>query len=183
MSRIGKKPIALPDGVKLNVAGRVVTVESGKNKLTFEFRPEINVALDAATKSVVVTRKNDDRFSKALHGTTRARIANMITGVTAGFSKELEVIGVGWTAKLTGATLALSVGYADIRNVTVPAGVKVEVNQNKIKVSGADRQAVGQVAAVIRSQRPPEPYNGKGIKYSDERIIRKAGKAFAGGGA
>ena len=183
MSRIGKKPIPVPDGVKVSIAGRLVTIEAGKNKLTFDFRPEITVVHDAASKSIVVTRKNDDRLSKALHGTTRARIANMITGVTAGFSKELEVIGVGWTAKLTGANLALSVGYADIRNVTVPTGVKVEVVQNKIKISGSDKQAVGQVAAVIRSQRPPEPYNGKGIKYSDERIIRKAGKAFAGGGA
>ncbi len=183
MSRIGKKPVAVPDNVKVAVSGRDVVVESGKNRLAFTHRPEITVRVDGATKAVVVERKSEDRVSRALHGLTRAMIANMVEGVTKGFSKELEVNGVGWTAKLQGAKVALSVGYADVKEVEVPAGVKVEITANRIKVSGADKQAVGQTAAEIRAQRPPEPYNGKGIKYIDEIIIRKAGKAFSGGGA
>ena len=182
MSRIGKKPVAVPDNVKVVINGRDVVVESGKNKLTFTTTPQVGVRVDAQAKEVVIERKGEDRFSRAMHGTTRARIANMIEGVTKGFTKELEVNGVGWTAKVQGAKVALNVGYADTREVEIPAGVKVEVQQNRIKVSGADKQAVGQVAAEIRSHRPPEPYNGKGIKYVDEQIIRKQGKAFAGGG-
>ncbi|MCX5659087.1 MAG: 50S ribosomal protein L6 [Planctomycetota bacterium] len=183
MSRIGKKPVSVPDNVKVAVNGQTVVVESGKNKLSFTHRAEISVRVDAAAKAVVVERKADTREGKALHGLTRALVANMIEGVTKGFSKELEVNGVGWTAKLQGTQIHLAVGFADVRIVDVPAGVKVEIAGNKIKVSGPDKQAVGQTAAEIRSQRPPEPYNGKGIKYSDEHIIRKAGKAFAGGGA
>ncbi len=183
MSRIGKKPVSVPDNVKVAVNGRDVVVESGKNKLTFTHRPEVAVRFDPQAKQVVVERKGDERLARALHGLTRAMIANMVAGVTKGFVKELEVIGVGWTAKVQGQVLALSVGYADTREVAIPAGVKVEVAQNRIKVSGADKQAVGQFAAEVRKQRPPEPYNGKGIKYIDERITRKQGKAFAGGGA
>ncbi len=183
MSRIGKKPVPVPDNVKVAVNGCQVVVESGKNKLSFTHRPEISVRVDPQAKAVVVERKDDQRQSRALHGLTRAMIANMVAGVTKGFSKELEVIGVGWTAKVQGAVVALSVGYADTREVAIPAGVKVEVAQNRIKVSGADKQAVGQFAAEVRKQRPPEPYNGKGIKYSDEHVIRKQGKAFAGAGA
>ncbi len=183
MSRIGKKPVPLPDNVKVAVNGHDVVVESGKNKLTFTTTPEVKVKVDQAGKAVVIERQGETRFARAMHGTTRARIANMIEGVTKGFAKELELNGVGWTAKVQGTTIQLAVGYADVRVVTIPAGVKVEVNQNRIKVSGADKQAVGQIAAEIRSQRPPEPYNGKGIKYVDETIIRKQGKAFAGGAA
>ncbi len=183
MSRIGKKPVELPAKVKVTVAGRDITVESGSNKLQFTHRPEVSVRVDEAAKEVVVERKDDSRTAKALHGLTRALIANMIEGVTKGFVEELEVNGVGWNAKLQGQTVALSVGYADVRTVNVPAGVKVEINQNRIKISGADKQKVGQTAAEIRSHRKPEPYNGKGIKYVDEVIVRKSGKAFAGGGA
>jgi large subunit ribosomal protein L6 len=183
MSRIGKKPIPLPENVKVAVNGTDVVVESGKNKLSFKTTPNVSVKVDSAAKTVVVERKNDDRFSRAMHGTVRARIANMIEGVTKGYVKELEVNGVGWTAKVAGTKVELVVGYADTRIVDFPTGVKVEVTQNRIKVSGADKQAVGQVAAEIRSHRPPEPYNGKGIKYVDEHIVRKQGKAFAGGGA
>ena len=183
MSRIGKKPVPVPDNVKVAVSGNGVTVESGKNKLTFTTVPAVSVKVDTQAKAVVVECKSEDRFARAMHGTTRARIANMIEGVTKGFSKELEINGVGWTAKVAGTKIALSVGYADVREVAIPAGVKVEVNQNRIKVTGADKQAVGQFAAEVRSQRPPEPYNGKGIKYVDEQIIRKQGKAFAGGAA
>ncbi|MEX0776213.1 MAG: 50S ribosomal protein L6 [Phycisphaeraceae bacterium] len=183
MSRIGKQPVAIPANVKVAISGRAVTVESGKNKLTFTHSPRVTVTVDDAAKAVVVERKSADAQSRALHGTTRAVLANMVQGVTKGFTKELEIVGVGWSVQLQGNKVVLNVGYANPRVVPVPAGVKVEVQQNKIKVSGADRQAVGQLAAVIRSQREPEPYNGKGIKYSDEVIIRKQGKAFAGGGA
>ena len=178
MSRIGKKPIAIPDKVKVTVSSQTVTVDGGKSKLSFTFKPLVSVKVDKI--GVVVERQGDSREARALHGTTRALIANMIKGVTTGFAKELEVVGVGWSAALKGQSLELNVGYADPRVVPIPAGLKVEVAQNKIKVSGPDKQVVGQFAAVVRSQRPPEPYNGKGIKYSDERIVRKQGKAFAG---
>jgi large subunit ribosomal protein L6 len=180
MSRIGKKPVPVPDNVKVAVAGQSVTVESGKNKLSFNFKPQVAVKFDPAAKAVIVTRDGDSREAKALHGTTRAIIANMIEGVTKGFSRELELVGVGWTVAIQGAQVVLNVGFANPRHVAIPTGVKVEVAGMKIKVSGPDAQAVGMLAAIIRSQRPPEPYNGKGIKYSDETIIRKQGKAFAG---
>ncbi len=180
MSRIGKQPVPLPANVNVAVSGRQVTVESGPKKLTFSHRPEVSVRVDDKAKAVLVERRSDDRLAKALHGLTRALIANMVTGVTTGFSKELEVNGVGWAAKIQGQNVVLNVGYADPRQVAIPAGIKVEVQQNRIKISGPDKQAVGQLAAQIRAQRPPEPYNGKGIKYVDERIVRKAGKAFAG---
>jgi len=182
MSRIGKNPIPLPGSVKVAICGRVVTVESGSERLEYEHRPEVSVRVDEGSKTVVVEREGDSRIAKAMHGLTRALIANMVEGVTKGFQKQLEINGVGWTAKLQGSVLALNVGYADTRQVEIPKHVKVEVQKNQITVKGADKQAVGQIAAMIRSHRPPEPYNGKGIKYSDEHIIRKAGKAFAGGG-
>lgn len=182
MSRIGKKPVALPDKVKVAVADRVITVENGSNKLQFTHRPEVSVKVDQDAKQVVIERQDDSRIAKSLHGLTRALIANMVEGVTKGFSEELEINGVGWNAKLQGQQVNLSVGYADVRVVKIPSDVKVEVVQNRIKITGADKQKVGQVAAEIRSHRKPEPYNGKGIKYVDETIIRKAGKAFASGG-
>ena len=183
MSRIGKKPVAVPDNVKVSITGTTVTVESGKNKLTFTHRPEVVVKFDAATKSAVITRNGESREARALHGLTRALVANMVEGVTKGFTKELEINGVGWGAKLVGKKVALTVGYADIREVEIPEGVKVDIAANRIKISGADKQAVGQIAAAIRAHRPPEPYNGKGIKYLEEVIVRKQGKAFASGGA
>jgi large subunit ribosomal protein L6 len=182
MSRIGKKPVSIPDKVNVAVAGRAITVSAGNNKLSFTHRPEVTVRVDDAAKAVVVERKDDTRLARAMHGTTRAILANMIEGVTKGFRKELEINGVGWTAQVQGMKVVLSVGYADKRIVDVPAGIKVEVNQTRIVITGASKQMVGQVAAEIRSHRPPEPYNAKGIKYLDEVIIRKQGKAFAGGG-
>lgn len=181
MSLIGKKPVAIPDKVKVAVSDSTVTVESGQNKLSFTHRPEVSVRVDEAAKAIIVERKGDDRISRAMHGTTRAVINNMIIGVTQGFTKELEVNGVGWQVRTQGNKVLLNVGYADTREVAIPPGVKVEINGNRIKVSGADRQQVGQTAAEIRRQRPPEPYNAKGIKYVDEVIIRKQGKAFAAG--
>ncbi|MCE9590457.1 MAG: 50S ribosomal protein L6 [Planctomycetes bacterium] len=181
MSRIGKKPVPLPTNVKANINGRTVTIESGKNKLSIEHHDQVVVKSDG--KQITIERSNESRLARALHGLTRALISNMVTGVTTGFVKELELNGVGWTIKVQGPKVMMSVGYADVREVAIPPGAKVEVVQNRIKVSGPDKQVVGQLAAQIRSHRPPEPYNGKGIKYIDEIIVRKQGKAFAGGGA
>lgn len=178
MSRIGKQPVAITSGVQVNLQGNTVLIEGKLGKLDFEKHSLIDVAVDDG--KVVVTRKNEERATKALHGTTRSVIANMIQGVSEGFTRALEITGVGWNAKLQGQKLALNVGYADTRYVDIPQGVNVEVNGPNIKVTGPSKQLVGQVAARIRGHRPPEPYNGKGIKYSDETIIRKQGKAFSG---
>ncbi len=179
MSRIGKKPVPLA-GTKVSVSGKQVTVEAGSNRLSMTHRPEVSVKVEG--DQVVIERANDSRTAKAMHGLTRSLIANMIQGVTKGFEKHLEINGVGWTAKLQGNKVNLKVGYADTRVVQVPAGITVDIQQNKLKISGADKQLVGQVAAEIRAHRKPEPYNGRGIKYADEHIIRKQGKAFASGG-
>lgn len=179
MSRIGKQPVPIEGGASVSVAGRTVTVEKGSAKLVYEHRPEVTVKV--ADGQVVVERRGESRQVRAYHGMTRALIANMIEGVTKGFSKELEIVGVGWNAQVQGQSVKLNVGYADTKAVKIPMGVTVEVNGPRIKVSGPSKQLVGQCAAEIRSQRKPEPYNGKGIKYSDEQIVRKAGKAFAGG--
>ncbi len=181
MSRIGKKPVPVPSGVTVSVNGRDVVVEGKQGKLFLTHRPEVTVKVEGG--EVVVGRENDSRVSKAMHGLTRSLIQNMVTGVTEGFKKELEINGVGWTANVQGQNIALNVGYADTRVVPIPMGVNVDAKGTKITITGADKQAVGQLAAVVRSQRPPEPYNGKGIKYSDEEIVRKQGKQFAGGGA
>lgn len=183
MSRIGKKPVTLPANVKINITGQNIVVDGGKSKLNYTLSPLVDVKVDDKSKQVLITRKDDSREAKAMHGTTRALIVNMIQGVTAGFTKELEVNGVGWTATVQGQKIVLKVGFADPKIVEFPTHVKVEVKENKITVSGIDKQAVGQVAAEIRSKRKPEPYNGKGIKYTTETIIRKQGKAFAGAGA
>ena len=183
MSRIGKKPIDVPGGVKVSLAGRTVTVQGPKGTLKYEHRPEVAIEVREADKKIVIKNPSENKSHSKYHGLTRALIRNMVEGVATGFKKELEINGVGWTAQLQGRKLKLVVGYADPRVLDVPQGVEVQVQQNKITVSGADRQAVGQFAAAVRAQRPPEPYNAKGIKYIDEVIIRKEGKAFAGGGA
>ena len=177
MSRVGYKPIPIPDGAKVDVKDRLVTVEAGRLRLTYTHQPQVNVKVEG--DAVIVKRHGDDRTAKAMHGLTRALINNMVIGVTKGFTRELEINGVGWTAQIQGNKIVLNVGYADAKEVALPAGVTVEVKANRISVSGADKQAVGHIAAQIRAQRPPEPYNGKGIKYVDEQIVRKQGKAFA----
>lgn len=182
MSRIGKTPIPIASGVTVSVNGSDIQVQGKNATLTYSHRPEVSITVDTDAKQVVVKRSNDSRTAKAMHGLTRALIANMVQGVANGYTRELEVNGVGWTARVQGKKVALNVGYADTREVDIPMGVNVEVNANRIKVTGADKQLVGQVAAQIRAHRPPEPYNGKGIKYLEERIIRKQGKAFAGSG-
>jgi large subunit ribosomal protein L6 len=180
MSRIGKKPVDLK-GANVSVNGRTVTVESGSAKLSYTHEPQVSVQVDSDNNQVYVQRHGDTRRAKAMHGLTRSLIYNMIQGVTEGFTRELEITGVGWNASVQGQTLSLNIGYADTRKVDIPNGVSVEASKDgKIKVAGADKQLVGQVAARIRGQRPPEPYNGRGIKYADEQIVRKEGKAFGG---
>lgn len=181
MSRIGKKLIPAPDKAKISVAGDTVTVEGGGKKLTHRVPAGVTVAYDAGAKSVRVTiddKDKDNRQTRANWGSTRAIVSNMITGVTTGFERVLEVNGVGWGATVGGKTLDLKLGYANVIKVPIPAGLEVSVDKNFIKIKGADKQAVGQLASVVRSKRKPEPYNAKGIKYQEEVIKRKQGKAF-----
>lgn len=182
MSRIGKKPVPVPSNVKVNVANRVVTVEAGSKKLSMTHHPMVQVAYNADEKAVQVAipeNLEENRQARALWGTTRALVNSMIVGVTTGFEKNLEINGVGWGATVSGQNLDVKVGLANTIRVPIPTGVEVSVDKGTlIKVKGADKQAVGQFAAVVRSKRKPEPYNGKGIKYSDETIRRKQGKAF-----
>jgi large subunit ribosomal protein L6 len=176
MSRIGNKPVAIPSAVKVAVSGRTVHVEGPKGKLAFEHRPEIAVAVDGS--NVVVSRKQEDRQSRALHGLTRSVINNMVTGVQAGYEKKLEIVGVGYLAQLKGQTLHLRVGYANEIKFPVPKGVEVTCpDQTHVVIRGCDKQQVGQFAAEVRSARKPEPYKGKGIRYEGEQIKLKPGKA------
>ncbi|HSI34457.1 MAG TPA: 50S ribosomal protein L6, partial [Tepidisphaeraceae bacterium] len=179
MSRIGKKPVPVA-GAKVSVAGQQVKVEGPKGKLELAVHPKIKVTLDDAKKEVVVVRPNDERESKALHGLVRSLINNMVIGVTTGYKKTLEVQGVGFKAEQKGKNLVLSVGFANPVVVAIPGNVTVALEgQNKIHVSGADKQAVGEFAARVRKTRKPEPYKGKGIRYEGEVVKIKAGKAFA----
>jgi large subunit ribosomal protein L6 len=180
MSRIGRKPVPVPANVKVSVADATIQVEGPKGKLSWSFRREMGVRYDAAAKQVIVERADDERQSRALHGLTRSLIANMVEGVTNGYTKKLEIVGVGYQAQLKKAnTLALQVGYANQVVLEAPPGVNVVVpDATHITISGPDKQAVGQFAAVVRKVRPPEPYKGKGIRYEGETVRRKAGKAF-----
>ena len=174
MSRIGKKAIAIPAGVKVAVSGNTVTVE-GKAKLSLDLPP--HVAVEVADNQVVVKQASEAREAGAMHGLARSLINNMVIGVTAGFKKELQIVGVGYKAALQGSKLNLSLGYSHPIVYQIPEGVKVTLNENKIVVEGADKQLVGQTAAEIRRFRSPEPYKGKGIRYVDERIVLKEGKS------
>lgn len=180
MSRNGRKPVEVAKGVTVKVNGDEVAVSGPKGNLSFSTKPEVKVTLSDDGKQVAVERTSETRFARAMHGTTRALIQNMVRGVSEGYEKSLKIVGVGWSAALKGNKVELSVGYADTRVVEVPAGVTAEVKGQDIKLSGADKQLVGQTAARIRAHRKPEPYNGKGIMYTDERILRKQGKAFGG---
>ena len=176
MSRIGRKPIAVPAGVEVKIDGHTVTVKGPKGTLTQTFRPEIGIALEGS--EIIVTRPNDEKIEKSMHGLTRTLIANMVHGVTEEFKKELEINGVGYRAAKQGKqTLGFShqVFFEDNADITIDVPAP-----NKIIVHGPDKQKVGQFAAEIREKRPPEPYKGKGIKYVDEVIIRKEGKAGKG---
>ncbi len=174
MSRIGKKAIAIPAGVKVAVSGNTVTVE-GKAKLSLDLPPY--VAVEVADNQVLVKQVGEAREAGAMHGLARSLINNMVIGVTAGFKKELQIVGVGYKAALQGSKLNLSLGYSHPIVYQIPEGVKVTLNENKILVEGADKQLVGQTAAEIRRFRSPEPYKGKGIRYVDERIVLKEGKS------
>lgn len=178
MSRIGKKPVDIIPGVKVSVSGRTVNVEGPKGKLAWEHRPEVTVAVDDATRKVVVTRNSDERLARALHGLTRALVENMIVGVKEGYEKKLEVVGVGYVASLQKNILSLRVGYANEIKKAVPAGLTVTCpDQTHIVVQGCDKQLVGQFAAEVRAVRKPEPYKGKGVRYQGEVVKIKPGKA------
>lgn len=181
MSRIGKMPIAIPSGVEVNVNGQKITVKGPKGALDWEFPHRVKVEAESGT--IQVTRNRDDKRGREQHGLTRALVNNMVEGVTNGFQKKLEIVGVGYSAKVQGNKLVLQIGFSHPVEIPVPEGVKVECRDaTHISVSGIDRQAVGQLAAVIRKVRKPEPYKGKGIRYEGEVVRRKAGKAFVGGG-
>jgi large subunit ribosomal protein L6 len=176
MSRIGQAPIPIPEGVEVSVLGYQVTVKGPKATLELMHHPDITVRVDEG--NVLVTRRSDDREHRALHGLTRSLVANMVHGVTQGFSKVLEIQGVGYRAAAKGKNIELSVGYSHPVPVEAPEGITFTVESpTRIVVSGADKQAVGQVAADIRAHRPPDPYKGKGIRYEGEYVRRKAGKA------
>ncbi len=176
MSRIGKLPIAIPDGVEVKIEGNVLTAKGPKGTETVEFPSEIEVVV--AEKEVVVNRKAEDRKSRSLHGLFRTLISNAIVGVKTPFEKKLEIIGVGYRAAMQGTAINLSLGYSHPVIIEPPAGITIAVEANtKVTVSGTNKQMVGDVAALIRSKRPPEPYKGKGVKYEGEYIARKAGKA------
>jgi len=181
MSRIGRKVISVPAGVKIALKGQDVTVTGPKGTLTVNVHSEVKVAWNETEKSIACTigeGRSEDRLARALWGTNRALIQNAITGVQGGYEKSLEVVGVGWTAALAAGKLKLVVGFANPIMVEVPKGLTVTVDKQIIKVSGPDKQMVGQFAAKTRAVRKPEPYNGKGIKYTTETIKRKQGKQF-----
>src|SRR5579883_2664498 len=180
MSRIGRQPIAIPTGVKVAVTGSKVKVEGPKGKLEIDCHPNMKIASDG--KAVTVTRPNDERQNRALHGLTRALINNMVVGVTKGYEKKLKVEGVGFQAAAKGKGVELTVGFANRIVHNPPEGITVAVpDPTTIIVSGADKQKVGQFAAEIRASRKPEPYKGKGVRYDTEVVRRKEGKSFAVG--
>jgi large subunit ribosomal protein L6 len=175
MSRIGKQPITIPPKVKVEVKGQQVSVEGPKGKLSWQLPRRTSLKVENG--KVVVSRQGEDAQAKALHGLSRALVNNMVRGVSEGFSKKLEIQGVGFKAAVQGKSVNLSLGYSHPINYHIPDQIKVTVEENtKLTIEGPDRQVVGQVAAEIRSFYPPEPYKGKGVRYSDERVIRKEGK-------
>ena len=179
MSRIGRKPIVIPAGVEVKVEGSVVTVKGPKGTLTNTFNADMAIAVEG--NEVIVTRPSDVKEHRSLHGLTRTLISNMVIGVTEGFKKELQVNGVGYRVQKQGTNLVMNLGYSHQVIMAEPDGITIEVpGPNSIIVTGADKQKVGQFAAEIRIKRPPEPYKGKGIKYIDEHIRRKEGKAGKG---
>jgi large subunit ribosomal protein L6 len=175
MSRIGKQPVTLPKGVDVKLDGGTVHVKGPKGELSLTVHPEMSVALDEGV--VTVTRPSDQPRHRALHGLTRSLVFNMVEGVTDGFSRTLEIVGVGYRAEKKGNALGLALGFSHPVLFDPPEGITIEVpNPTTVVVQGADKQMVGQVAAEIRGFRPPEPYKGKGIRYQGEQIRRKAGK-------
>ena len=176
MSRVGKKPIVVPSGVEVKIEGSRVHVKGSKGELEREF--DSNMKIEAQDGQIVVTRPDNNRTNRALHGLTRALLNNMVTGVSEGFLKQLNIVGVGYKVDLKGKDLVMQLGFSHPVNYPAPKGIEFEVNSkaNTIKIKGIDKQQVGQVSAEIRKFRPPEPYKGKGVMYADEHIRRKAGK-------
>ena len=181
MSRIGRKKVEIPANVKVQVKDQAVTVTGPLGTLSMPYRPDVHVKWDEAEKAVAVSIDEGDmenRVVRACWGTTRANIQNMVEGVTKGYEKTMEVVGVGWTASIAGSKLKLVVGYANPIMMEIPKGLKVTVDKTFVKIAGPDKRMVGQFAAEMRAKRKPEPYNGKGIKYTTEVIKKKAGKTF-----
>ncbi len=177
MSRLGNQPIAVPSGVTVSVSGDEVTVKGPKGEISWGCHPTVAVAVEE--DKVVFTRRNEERIARTMHGTARQLVNNMITGVTEGFSKTLEIVGVGYNAKVQGKKLVLSIGFCHPVEIALPDGVEcVCPEPTKVVATGLDKQKVGQFAAVVRAVRPPEPYKGKGIRYSDEVVRRKQAKSF-----
>jgi len=176
MSRIGKAPITVPDKVEITINGNTVTVKGPLGTLTRTFRPEVEITREGNV--LTVSRKAEDRQSRSIHGLSRTLLDNMVVGVSKGFTKNLEMVGVGYRAQVQGKLLTMQLGYSHPVEVTSPEGIEITVEANtKIAVKGYDKQTVGDIAAAIRSWRKPEPYKGKGIRYAGERVRRKAGKA------
>ena len=175
MSRIGNLPVTVPAGVKVNVAGNILSVEGPKGRLQQEFSPEIELKLEDG--KIVLSRKNDKLQTRAYHGLYRSLFNNMVKGVSEGFSKTLVINGVGYKAEVQGKILLLSLGYSNDISVYIPDGLTVTVEQLKVKISGASKEQVGEFASQVRRLRGPEPYKGKGIRYEDEVILRKVGKS------
>jgi large subunit ribosomal protein L6 len=177
MSRVGRLPIEVPSGVDVEIKGTHVRVKGPKGELSHTFPPVVEIALEEG--QVTVTRSSEEKFHRAMHGTARAVLNNMIVGVSAGFEKFLEIHGVGYRAEMSGKNMILSVGYSHPVEIIPPEGITFEVleRNNLIRVAGYDKQVVGQISAEIRKVRPPEPYKGKGIRYRGEYVRRKAGKA------
>jgi len=183
MSRIGKQPVVVPANVKVRVAEGKVWVEGPKGKLEQPYHRNIAVEFDEKAKSLRVTRPDDERLNRALHGLTRSLLANMVEGVTKGFEKRLKIEGIGYQARMDKKSVVLTVGYANAVTMTPPDGVTVELSDpTTIIIRGADKQKVGQFAAEVRQVRKPEPYKGKGIRYENEQVRRKEGKSFTSGG-
>lgn len=179
MSRVGKKPVAIPSGVQVSLldGGAAIAVKGPKGELKAKVPPRVKVAVDKS--AVTVTRDSDEREARACHGLVRALISNMITGVSKGFERRLEINGVGYRAEVAGDKLTLNLGYSHPITYQLPKGITAKVDKNLLILSGTDRELLGQTAAKVRSFRPPEPYKGKGIKYLEETIKRKVGKTGA----
>ena len=178
MSRIGNKPVTVPDDVKVEIQGRTIHVEGPAGKLEWTFRPEVDVVHDAEGKRLLISRRDDERQSRAFHGLTRSLIQNMMVGVVKGYEKRLEIVGVGYLAAVLADTLQLRVGYANEIQKKIPASLKVTCpDQTHVVVQGCDKQKVGQFAAEVRAVRKPEPYKGKGVRYQGEVVKIKPGKS------
>lgn len=178
MSRIGKQPVTIPSGVTAELKDNVLTIKGPKGELSQDFRP--NVIIEITEAEIIITRKDDTKESRSLHGLSRSLISNMVDGVTKGFEKQLEIVGIGYRAQASGNKISLQLGFSHPIEYVAPQGIEIKMGEeakNMITISGINKQVVGEVAAKIRSYKKPEPYKGKGIKYLGEKVARKAGKA------